>query len=199
MALDLKTVVVQQSNGSQIKLFDNTGDYDATNNPSGWGSPNPIRTDITSIIVIVKKGDVIFTETLIGSDAISFLNPIEGYTLNSTNVLGANYDTFEDGLYEIQIEMTTSGDSIYDTKYEYMLWSMWCDIRHLTMTMEVPVINYLESYNIALLNTLFDDILFACQYGQTTYATEIYTFLRNVLDNETVLTELFKNYRNYAD
>ena len=74
---------------------------------------------------------------------------------------------------------------------------MWYDIRQLVITMETPIINYLESYNISLLNALFDDILFSCQIGNITNADKIYNFLRNTLDNETVLTELFKNFRNY--
>ena len=198
MSLDLKTVVVQQSNGSQLKLFDNSGEYDATNNPTGWGTPNIARTDIILLKITIEYGDITFTEDYIGSDITDFLDPTIGLTLNVSTVLGSGYDTYEDGLYSIQIQMDTAAASYYDTKYEYMLWQMWCDIRHLVLTMEVPVVNYLESYNIALLNTLFDDILYACEYGQTNYATEIYTFLRNVLDNETVLTELFKNFKNYA-
>jgi hypothetical protein len=198
MALDLKTVVIQQNNGSQIKLFDNTGDYDILENLTGWGTPNPARTDSTKLTITIEKGDIEFTEDYTGSDITNFLDPTIGITLDSTDVLGSGYETYEDGLYAIQIAITASAVIYYDNKYEYMLWEIWCAIRKLTLTMEVPIVNYLESYNIALLNALFDDILYACQYGQVTYATEIYTFLKNVVDNETVLTELFKNFRNYA-
>jgi hypothetical protein len=197
MALDLKTVVVQQNNGSQIRLFDNTGDYDASNNLTGWGSPNPVRANITQITISITKGDIVFSQDYTRTDITNFLNPIIGITINSTDMLGAAYDVFEDGLYEIEIAITADSVLYYDNKYEYMLWQMWAEIRRLTLTMEVPIINYLESYNTSLLNSLFDDILYACQYGQVEKATEIYTFLRNVLDNETVLTELFKNFRNY--
>lgn len=197
MALDPKTVVVQQNNGSQIKLYDNTGDYDVTNNPTGWGSPNPARSDVTEITLSITKGDVSYDRVLAGSDITDYLDPSVGATINSSDMLGSGYDVYEDGLYEIQVEIVESGGTHYDNKYEYMLWAMWADIRRLTMTMEIPIINYLEAYNIALLNTLFDSILFNCQQGQVSNATEIYTFVRNVLDNETVLTELFKNFRNY--
>lgn len=199
MALDLKTVVVQQSNGTQVKLYDNTGDYDVTNNPTGWGSPNPTRASITAIVIDIERGDISYSKTLTAQERTDYLDPTVGVTLTSTAVLGSGYAVYEDGLYEIQISITEPGDTHYDNKYEYMLWAMWDDIRHLVLTMEVPIVNYLESYNIALLNALFDDILYACQYGQVSTADEIYTFLRNVLDNETVLTELFKNFRNYAD
>ena len=200
MSLDLKTIVYQQNNGSQVKLFDNSGDYDAVNNPTGWGAPNPERTDVTSILIEVQKGDITYSKTLsTPTEIANYLDPSIGITINSTDLLGAGYTVFEDGLYEFQISLTEPSGSHYDNKYEFFLWKMWCDIRKLTLTMSVPVINYLESYNIALLNTLFDDIIFSCQYGQTDNATEIYNFLRNTLDNETVLTELFKNFRNYAN
>jgi hypothetical protein len=197
MALDPKTVVVQQNNGSQIKLYDNTGDYDLTNNPTGWGAPNPARADVTQITLSVTKGDVSYSVVLTGSDITDFLDPSIGNTINSTDMLGSGYDVYEDGLYEIQTAIVEPGGTHYDNKYEYMLWAMWADIRRLTMTMEIPIINYLESYNTSLLNTLFDSILFNCQQGMVAAATETYTFVRNVLDNETVLTELFKNFRNY--
>lgn len=198
MALDIKTVIVQQDNGSQIKLFDNTGDYDAENNTGGWGTPNIDRTDIVTITITVAKGDVEYSIILTGSDVTDYLDPTIGLTLNSTTVLGAAYLTYEDGLYEFQIDMEDVSLTYSDYRIDFLLWTLWNDIRHLTLTMQVPVINYLESYNIALCNALFDDILYACQYGESTVATKIYNFLRSTLDNNTVLTELFKNYKNYA-
>ena len=53
--LNLKTVVVQLGNGTQVKLFDNSGDYHLTLNPTGWGdgSTAPARVAVTQITIDV--------------------------------------------------------------------------------------------------------------------------------------------------
>lgn len=207
LTLDIKTVIVELNNGTQAKIFDQTGDYDAVNNPTGWGNgtTNPSRDAITKITITIDKGDISYSEEFTDAgDIEDFLDPTIGLVFNSSDVLGSAYDIFEDGVYTFQtkIEGTWSGSpspyEVYDEHFEFFLWNMWADIRKLTTTLQVPITNYLESYNISLLNCLFDDILFNCQFGQRTKAEEIYTFLRNVLDNNTVLTELFKNFKTYA-
>lgn len=204
--LDIKTIIAQQSNGSQVKIFDNSGDYDVNENPSGWGDGTtaPARSAVTQITINVEKGDITYQKIIVDSTEIEdYLNGT-GTFISSSDSLGAEYPVFDDGKYGIQvkIEGTWSGSpspyEAYDWKYTYFLWKMYCDIRKLVIGLDIPIRNHLESYNSALLLVLFDDILFSCQYGDIQNADKIYNYLRDVLDNETVLTELFKNFRNYA-
>jgi len=207
MEVNLKVTVNQLNSGGTVQLFDSTLDYDAVTNPGGWCTdalgPNPQRTDVTELVIKIEKGDL--SEELTYTDAADiadYLDPTHGIVLNSTDLFGTAYDVFEDGIYTITITMTGTYDgsafSVYDEIYEALLWNMWNEIRHLVITIDVPISDYRQAYNAALLNMLFDSIIFNCQYGRVAQAQKIIDYVSSVLDNNTSLTELFKNFENYG-
>lgn len=59
MALELKLKVqnIYSDNGTfpSSDIVDNTGTYDATTNPGGYGSPNPARSDLDLYVFAYKK------------------------------------------------------------------------------------------------------------------------------------------------
>lgn len=59
MALILRlTYTSINSDGTQITITDSTGNYDASTNPGGYGTPNPDRSDIALILrAFVKRFD----------------------------------------------------------------------------------------------------------------------------------------------
>jgi hypothetical protein len=212
MALNIKTTVNQLNSGETIHIYDSTLDYHITTNPGGWcldgTGPNPQRTNIDELIIIISKGDLTETLTYTGTDITSYFDPTHGLLLTATTLFGTAYDVFEDGVYAITITMnghwTDPGTGLAaliaesDEIYEALLWNLNDEIRHLVITIEVPIKNYLEAYNTSLLNTLFDAIIYNCQYGNIEKAQEVLDYLTDVMDNNTTLTELFKNFENYG-
>lgn len=212
MELNVKTTVNQLSNGKVAHLYDSTLDYHVDNNPGGWcldqNGPNPRRDDVTQIVIEIIKGDMTSTVTYTDpADVAAYLNPTYGKQLDSLTLFGSAYTVFEDGIYSITITMSGSwlnpdtsqveAFSVSDEIYEAFLWALYDQIRHLVITIEVPVKNYLEAYNTSLLNTLFDSIIYNCEYGNIENAQKIIDYLTDVLANTTQLTELFKNLENY--
>ena len=209
MALDIETTVHQLRNGEAVKLFDSTGTNNGSSYPDGWsdgvnGLANPQQSDCDQCIIVITKGDLTHTETLTGSDLTNYLDPMTGITLEAATIFGSTYAIFEDGIYTITV--TFSGPTIqgspsvwsYDDEFqEAFQWNLWNKIRLLACELEVPVKKYPESYNVALLNTLSDSVYFLCQFGEADKATEVMEYLNEILDTNTQLTEIFKNYQNY--
>lgn len=211
MELNIKTTVNQLSNGKTVQIYDSTLDYHIDDNPGGWctstGQANPMRSTVDSLTIIIEMGSL--TETIVYTDAADiakYLDPTQGLLLSSLTLFGSAYTVFEDGIYTITVTMAghatlVDGATDYtvdDQIYEYFGWAMWNRIRKLVATIEVPIKNYLEAYKTSLLNTLYDSIIYNCQFGHVENAQNNIDYLTNVLDNNTSLTELFKNFENYG-
>jgi len=54
------------SNGYQVKITDATGSYDATNNPGGYGSPNPAKSSITISRLLLLRYEGIVSPNNLG-------------------------------------------------------------------------------------------------------------------------------------
>lgn len=208
--LDLKPVILLLDGGNSIRLFDNTGTNDGTNNPDGWsdgvnGIDNPRQNEIDQISLTFTKGSLTATINLTGADLQNYLNQLRGYQTTSEVLFGANYPFFEDGIYSIAVAAT--GNTINDVSedwlaedeiYQCFLWTIWSQIRTFTIdNMEVPVKDFREAITISLLNVLMDDILYLCQSGDVDGANEVYEYLSSSLTGATDLTEIFKNLLNY--
>jgi hypothetical protein len=208
--LDLKPVVLLLDGGTTIRVFDNTGTNDGTHNEDGWsdgtnGLDNPKQDEITEIIITATKGALTGTVTLTGSNLEKYLNQLVGYEISSADLFGSNYSQFEDGIYSIEVR--ASGSFInttpvewtaYQQIYQNFLWTLWSQIRTLTIdNMEIPVKDFREAITISLLNVLMDDVLYLCQFGDEDGANEVYDYLSSAVVGATDLTEIFKNLLNY--
>jgi hypothetical protein len=209
ISLDIRTAVEQLNNGSTIRLIDVTGVADGTNFPDGWSdgvysTHNPLQSDADSVIIKISYGGVEYSVTYTGSDLNDYLNPMIGKSFDASTVLGSGYTYFEDGIYTITV--TFSGPTVQGVAnpweqsseiQEALLWSLRNKTRQMLAEIEVPIKNYMEPFAAALLNSLFDDIYFLCQFGQAGKAQDVIDYLTSVLETQTKLTELFKNFQNY--
>ena len=211
MEMNLKTTVNQLNNGKTLHIYDSTLDYDADSNPGGWGTAdgqvNPTRASVDSLILTLGSGIMTTTLTYTDpADITKYLDPTRGLLLDSEDLFGGAYEVFEDGIYTITVVMSGTATldigstdfEVADEIYEFLGWSLHNRIRKLVATIQVPIVNYQEAYKTALLNTLFDAIVYNCEFGHTSNAQNIINYLTNVLDNNTSLTELFKNFENYG-
>lgn len=209
LTLNIQTEIQQLDNGQALCLFDITGVNDGTNYPYGWsdgvnGLNNPQISDINQVEITIDYGGVIYSIIYTGSDLADYLNPMIGKTFNVADVLGATYEYYEDGFYTITIEFsgpTIQGSSqawVSDDEFiEAFLWSTRNKVGQFLAEIQVPIVDYVDALNAGILNCLLDDIMWLCQYGDATKAKEVLDYLTSVLNNETKLTELFKNYKNY--
>lgn len=208
--LDLKPVILLLDGGSTIRIFDNTGTNDGTNNLDGWsdgvnGIDNPRQNEIDQVVITLTKESLTGSVTLTGSDLTKFLSQLIGYETTAAALFGSSYTAFEDGIYTIGV--VASGNTINSITedwtadqeiYQCFLWTLWGLIRTFTIdNMEIPVKDFREAVTISLLNVLMDDILYLCQYGDVDGANEVYTYLTSALTGATDLTEIFKNLLNY--
>ncbi len=206
-ALNIATRLDVRGSGKSFNIMDETPVYDSEY-PNGYGGDSgslPIESDIDKITLEIDTGTVQKTlEYLKGSSEFSdYFDRSEGLVISVSDIFGSGYTYFEDGIYKISI--TYSGDTIdgssvdaweaYDVMYSAFLWNLWEDIRMLTANIETPVVNLLESYNISLLNALFDSITYLCQYGRADEAEEVRSYVQHIVSNNTIITELFKNVR----
>lgn len=114
MALNVKLDVV---NGQYTMLLcDVTGDYNATTNPEGWGTPNTTRASITSIPQQkVKRPGQTTYDNLTGLYTSTF------WTAAYRQVdIFSQLPTTPDGLYEVVIEFDPGDivETFYFLRYE---------------------------------------------------------------------------------
>ena len=207
--LNIQTIIQQLDNGSTIRLFDATGVADGTSYEDGWSdgvnsTHNPEQSDIDQVVIAILYGDISHSVTLISTDLANYLNPMIGKSFSVADVLGAAYEYFEDGIYSVTI--TFSGATIqgiasawtaYDEFQEAFIWTLRNNSRLYLAELKVPIENYVEAFKASLINVLLDDIYFLAQFGSADKAKDVMDYLTSVFNNETKLTELFKNYKNY--
>lgn len=106
--LQLGIHLCQTSNCKTIKFSETTGEYNASSNPGGWGTPNPEVGDVTSTVVsfTLPSGTI----STFDSAELGVLNPFAAFpddtgtlevSLTMANFGGAATSAFEDGVYSI--------------------------------------------------------------------------------------------------
>lgn len=55
MALELKSEFTISRDGTRITVTDKTGVYDVTDNPGGWGAPNPELNESCLVCLVIRK------------------------------------------------------------------------------------------------------------------------------------------------
>lgn len=108
MGLIVKLDVV---NGQYTMLLsDVTGDYNATTNPEGWGTPNTTRASITAIECTILRPGQTVANTITGLYTSTFWTS----AYRQVNVFSM-LPTVPDGLYEVTVSFSYSGGVITKT------------------------------------------------------------------------------------
>lgn len=114
MALNVKLDVV---NGQYTMLLsDVTGDYNATTNPDGWGTPNTLRSAVTALAcTVLRPGQTV-------ADAITGLYASTFWTSAYRQVdIFTQLPTVPDGLYTVTLTFTGGSvpvETTYFLRYE---------------------------------------------------------------------------------
>jgi hypothetical protein len=107
MALYLNFNVKQSDNARELAFTETTGAYDVSNNPGGWGAPNPIISDQEEAeISVLPPGAT--TATVLNLFTVSFptTDNTQEFIIKSQDV-GLGIDQIlPDGLWEITYTVT---------------------------------------------------------------------------------------------
>lgn len=110
MALNVKLDVV---NGQYTMLLsDVTGDYNATTNPEGWGTPNTLRSAVSGLACTVLRPSQTVADTITGLYTSTF------WTSAYRQVdIFSQLPTAPDGLYTVTLTFTSSPSIPVETMY----------------------------------------------------------------------------------
>lgn len=108
--MGLSVAITVTFSGTQVIITDTTGNYDLTNNPGGYGSPNPAFSDFAHYVILRKKNVNLVADVVL--------------TLDAYNPLSSTVFTYErtlDGWYEatkLNISKWTAGSYVSgDVRY----------------------------------------------------------------------------------
>lgn len=110
MPLNLKLDVV--NNQFQMLLSDFTGDYNATTNPEGWGTPNTTRASVTAINCTVLRPSQTVADTITGLYTSTFWTA----AYRQVNIF-TQLPTVVDGLYTVTVTFNPGVSQFVDTFY----------------------------------------------------------------------------------
>jgi hypothetical protein len=107
---------IELSGSNKILVFDDTGVYNASSNPTGWNGSNPQLANATAFSIVVKRPDSTTFEVSSSSsmqktfDAFNTLPSLNGlpFTILNTDLGLASTDTIPDGEYEFNATVTVS-------------------------------------------------------------------------------------------
>ena len=136
----LKLEAAQSHSGKILALKETTGDYNVSTNPSGFGTPNPERTDVGSVLTstgilieVIRPEDTSYTYGL--DVPVTFINPGTANTFEiNPEDIGYTADTvLPDGVYTIRYlveDANQTGFLPIATKYIVLAHNAKCRVHN---------------------------------------------------------------------
>lgn len=136
--LELQATITLAADNTIATIQDSTGDYDAINNPGGFGAPNPLRNEI-GLFIVGKKTT--------GAGVESFLNRVEDYDPLTEDSFA--FELSGDGWYTLflvglqlfdGLASYSSGDYVYNSgtgnieQYNGATWDIVADPNDIDLT-----------------------------------------------------------------
>lgn len=122
MAIIPKIFLSLLNTSTKVDVFENTGVYDVTNNPGGWGTPNINPSDVvTSYVKIYDYTGVTLLQTIVLKENTVDLYPA---VINTNSFKIASNHTWSqgfDGVYKIIYTITDSSSNVYNSTGQYEL------------------------------------------------------------------------------
>jgi hypothetical protein len=162
MALKLTFLIQIDVDGESVHITDKTGAFDATDNDTGWGTPN-LELNQTAIAVLVQRSD---------ADGLVNLLPIGADAKFSATAINTDETTFQLALlqdgrhlaYEFALPAsndaitTLAGDTLVDGDYFY--WTTINAVYKIESSVPVAVTDYSEMVGVSsVVQTLCQDLI----------------------------------------
>lgn len=158
-------VITFKHTATEFIVIDSTGNYNVVSNPTGWGSPNTVRTTAVTptmnAVVVSPSG----TSTTVSLLAGNFAND----AIRSQNI--ASSLSLEDGIWTITVNYTGFTVNVYTLRDA----SIKCALGKLALG-DMSCNDYSE------LKMLYDKMLQAMECGEYLLAEEIYADIQVALN-----------------
>lgn len=192
MAVTLKIDICPSGDCKSLNFTETTGAYNATSNPTGWGSPNDVPNPDWDATLTITDPDNI--ESIINMADYSFPtdNPNYIYPISASLLTNNTTGVFADGLYNfVYTVVSPSGSTIYTTTTKLFLY---CNIQCCVFKMLADIDNpgcdcetealeaAIKAYN------LLQGLKYAASCGLTNSFNEIYEVLSRLCNNSSCKT-----------
>lgn len=124
MAFQIVLSYARSLDRTSIVVTDETGLYDATDNPTGYGGPNPLPADFTTFLItayLVDSSTALPSTTTVEIDAYPSLpSSANGtFTITSLALLGTADEQIPDGVYQFDLAALYGDDDTEATATNY--------------------------------------------------------------------------------
>lgn len=106
MSLVLQQIIVQADNAKSYTIADDTGTYNVTTNPGGYGSPNPATTDILTAVQTILKYNTATTYTKTLYSTLPTTDNSVTVSVANTDLGLASTEVIADGIYLLTYAVT---------------------------------------------------------------------------------------------
>lgn len=158
-------VITFKHTSTEFIVIDSTGDYNVVSNPTGWGSPNTVRstavTPTMNAVAVSPSGTSVTVSLLAGNFASN--------TVRSQNI--ASSLNLADGIWLVTINYTGFTVNAYTLRDA----SIKCALGKLAL-------GDMTSNDYAELKMLYDKMLQAMECGEYVLAEEIYADIQDALN-----------------
>jgi hypothetical protein len=137
LELNLDITLTLKDDALQLAIFDCTGEYVATLNETGFGTPNPELTDVTS-----SSLDITFPDgTVYTYDTTTILPDVSGQWqyLTYTDITGQTEGSFVDGHYQFVYTVNTATETFTFEAHKLFYNNVCCCISNKYADFSFPV------------------------------------------------------------
>ena len=188
MGLEIDFQIVESPESNAIWVYDTTGFYHITNNPTGWGGVNPMTNDVTSCSIVVTLPDPTTLQvstdpalqfTLTGAPLPNLIGN-KRIILNTSLGLDADIDLI-DGNYQFDITVAGTFNAVAFTQtfstVQTFFGQLQCCGQKATVNADMSDVNCApcreKFYKIMLINLGIDGIIANNACGKPNKALEI--------------------------
>lgn len=195
MSLVLKFNVCPQSNCKKFVFTETTGEYDATDNPTGWESPNPLIAWVTAATLdVYKPGNTTTTPDLTvdlynQTPSWATTDDTQEYTINNTD-LGYN-GKVPDGIwkfvYTVTVLEVTNVKVYQQTIQKATYCNAACCVDGLFANIEDFECDCMEAQISAALTAkaIFESMVGAAKCGNITKFNKLLLMLQRMCNNQS--------------
>lgn len=179
MALSIKIGIINYDDS--IIITDETGDYNAVSNATGWGSPNPAHTSTAPVsnvsLSIYKPGTTTPLSPITNLLTTTFFTSTDrAYNIYTDPSAVVPSFTLQDGVWKYIVAFTISGEITTITKYALRVNDLVCSIGKLALS-------NMDTNNYAEVKLMYDRMIQAFECEDYTLTQELYDEINIMLSD----------------
>jgi len=183
--LVLKYNICQKKDCTSLFFSETTGTYNSLSNSGGFGSPNPVVGDATSVLLKVLFPNADDTVDIDISASFPTVDSTVETEITSEDLGLAAGAVLADGIYEITYEVIANGVTYTETKNIFLYCNVQCCINQFIATIPDTACNCTDSSVSDALTAfmLMRSLEYAAVCGKKTKFTNTLAILNNICTN----------------